>query len=428
MGYALQGNSTDQTQAVNTTRYSLIAIARNLTSAGADTEAYVANKCRAAATLRNLESLVSANTLSTATTTITSRKNSGAGSMSLSISAGLTGLFSDLVNSDSLAVADTYDLSTVVPNSGTGSILIRSTGANLVASNNHTSIFGGFSGSAGLSSDFYCQLSGDAENNASETTIKQQVDVAGTIKNMQVYLSVNSNANTMTVVSRVNGANGAQTISISAAATGLFEDTSNSDTLVAGDDICAFFDFGAGGTGITLKYVSTLFTNTVNKKNNIYTSSPASRTASATASYYSILGMLPSTNNTTESTVKIQHNFPVKSSLMKIYVSANTYTGTATMTSRKNGGAGSQTISITATTTGLLEDVTNSDTLATTDDFNFSIVNGTSGSITIAWIGSLEEDLTPTTSIKTYDGLAYASIKTFQGLAVASVKTFNGLA
>lgn len=49
------------------------------------------------------------------------------------------------------------------------------------------------------------------------------------------------------------------------------------------------------------------------------------------------------------------------------------------------------------------------------------------GSNNWAMLGAMIKPATPTTSIKTIDGLVVASVKTVNGLAIASVKNFNGL-
>lgn len=398
MAFALQGNTSGgETQAVNTTRFSINGMARDRIAT--TTEAFTAITCRAPGVLNNLQALISANTLSTAGTTIKSRVNAADGAMSISIAAGVTGLVSDLSNSDTLADGDTYDIATVVASGGTGTIVIRSKRTNFEATTDHAAVFASYIESAfdSASSDIFASFAGSGGLTNPEANSKFQVDVAGTLSHIQTYVSANIRGTASTLRTRINGADGNQVVSIGASATGFFEDTSNSDSLTAGDDINPVFRTGTGGGGTTTHMLSVLFVNTTNGKNNIYLGcDQPSRGASATPSFYFPFGYLPLADNTTESQLKMQHNFDVINSQMKVFIPTNTYTGNGTMTSRKNGAAGAQTISLTAAGTGLFEDVTNSDSLGPTDDFCYSIVDGTSGSIAIRWMGSLEQSLVTT--------------------------------
>src|SRR5690349_17266000 len=75
-----------------------------------------------------------------------------------------------------------------------------------------------------------------------------------------LYIRVNTNdRGTSTLRFRINGGDGNQVVSITASTTGEFEDTSNTDTIAAGDLTDYQITGGAGGTTLTFGIVSTLF-------------------------------------------------------------------------------------------------------------------------------------------------------------------------
>jgi len=84
--------------------------------------------------------------------------------------------------------------------------------------------------------------------------------------------------------------------------------------------------------------------------------------------------------------------FNSSTTISKLGVYCSSVTGTATVTSRKNSAAGSQSISVT--TTGLKEDTTNSDSLASTDTFDvqLSMSSGHSDVCSITQVNCLVND------------------------------------
>lgn len=429
MGASLFGNSQEATTAVNVTAFH--ALGSSTRGNQSVQEITRTSRANSSYTFSNFHANVTANSFTLATMTLRSRKNSANGNMTVSYAAGVTGLVSDTTNTDSITAADTYGTSTVVPNTGTGTALVRTRFQTLSSSLGNLAVFAAQGGSlfTPAAGGTFMGVAGAGQVGNPENDVKVQLDVGGVLSNLQTDISGNTTGVTTTLVSRINNATGNQTVSITSNTTGVFEDTTNSDTVVAGDDINMMYSATGAASGLTVALHSMQFLNTSSRQNNIYNGmqpAGASRAASATASFYAPLGIVPATNITTESAMNIQHFFPCLNSMMKVYITANTYSVAATMTSRKNSGAGNQTISITAGATGLFEDTTNSDALGANDDFCFSIVGGSTGAASLQWMGSLEQDLT--TNIKNINGLAYASTKAWNGLSTASIKSINGLA
>lgn len=354
-----------------------------------------------AGTLSGLSARVNSNSLSTATLTITSRKNTGAGSQTLSITAGQTGWFTDSSNSDSISAGDEvgYQDSTAAGGSGSANITIVS--ANFAATSGHSIIWASSDNSVAFSGDsatrYVCLAGRYRVSSTVDDNDKFTIRAGGTLKQLSVNVPANARVTTSTIRSRINAANGNQTISVTAGSTGIFQDTSNTDTVASGDTVNASITLGTGtGTDFTTTNFGATFTSS-GTDNDIFAAQAAgdARAASGTASYYPICGAIEP--NGDETVYQMDHNFACTASKMRVYLSANTYTGAATMRFRKNTGNGNQTLSITASTTGLFEDTTNSDSIAATDDCAYSIVGGTANSITINWFGMLETVSTSTT-------------------------------
>lgn len=100
--------------------------------------------------------------------------------------------------------------------------------------------------------------------------------------------------------------------------------------------------------------------------------------ASVTTYYFAGCGA-SSLANTTETSRQVTVRTAGTTSMMTIMVTANDR-GTSTLRMRKNTANGNQVVTITASTTGKFEDVSNTDALVATDVFNYQLVTGAGGS------------------------------------------------
>lgn len=103
---------------------------------------------------------------------------------------------------------------------------------------------------------------GDINLVTSEVAVRVPWREAGVISNLCVIAALNSVNAVSTVRLRKNGANGNSIVNISANGTGFFEDTTNTDTIAAGDQICFMLTHGAATGTITPTMVSFIFTPT----------------------------------------------------------------------------------------------------------------------------------------------------------------------
>lgn len=218
-----------------------------------------------AMTAKNLH--VNAAAVRAVATTYTFRKNATNGTLTLSVS-GSAGVFEDTTHSDSIAADDLVDMQQVT---GTGSDTIdpRVNTTDFVSTNGDSLLHAYASANTGIiafaiSTTNYVMPGILDKNQTTESTqqLKTRLSTAndGTITVKKLRVSVSANATTVasTVDFRKNAASGSQTISIAGGATGIFTDTTHTDSLTATTDKICFRVVNADATAghtITLRYI-----------------------------------------------------------------------------------------------------------------------------------------------------------------------------
>src|SRR3989344_6927696 len=104
----------------------------------------------------------------------------------------------------------------------------------------------------------------NASTAADATEARTQITyrTAGTLSNLWVYVNTNNLNGSTTIITRKNGENGAQSVSFASSTTGTAEDTTNSDTIAAGDEVN--YQYVTGGTTgtISVRTITTVFAAT----------------------------------------------------------------------------------------------------------------------------------------------------------------------
>lgn len=328
------------------------------------------------------------------TRSITARVNGANGNETIAISDGASGWLEDASNTDSISAGDEIDITLAEAGTNPTVYCLRQV---FTASSGHGCFYcasgtTAFALTGGGATEYIFPAGTLDTNSTSETNQKLMVRAAGTLTGGQININANTLGvgNTFTMQSRINGANGNIVVTVANGVTGIVEDTSNADTLADGDVFCFAMSI-SGGTGVINARVIGCAISNSSSANDVfagYTSN--NRAASATAHFLAIAGYNSSVSLTTESQAQIQHGFALTASRMRLWVVSNTYTGSATVISRVNAGNGNQTITIGAGVTGLVEDSSNSDTLAATDGYCMQITGGTAGSLVFNWSGMLE--------------------------------------
>ena len=354
------------------------------------TEANNQIKIRAGGTIQGLGVL---STVAATSYTATLRIN-GANAANTVNASGIQTV-SDTTHSDPIAVGD---LVCTTYTSVSGAAVATVVFAVFRATGNHTALYFGQTNSVvttTASATRFCPYSRSGNPSATEANVQVKLRAAGTIKNASIFVSANATTGTSTYTNRVNGVNGALTIAIGAGLTGLFEDTTHSDTVASGDLLCGQFVTGAtGGVSYNVFGVHFEAAAATGPANDVFGyASSATLAASGTGTAYLIAGRIAAFGETFQA---FPVGYAVQISNLRIFLSANTYAANATFTLRKNlADAPNSTVSLTAGVTGWFEDNTHSDLYAATDIVAVQIVGGTSGSITIQTVATTWLDVTP---------------------------------
>lgn len=235
----------------------------------------------------------------------------------------------------------------------------------------------------GANGTFFLPLNG-GPTQATETNAQCTMRSAGTIAKMCMYVTVGFGTSVSMRI-RKNGANGNQTVS-TASLTGQFEDTTNTDTFVSGDEI-NYTMTGSGGIGAEA-FAGCQVTYTSDE----YEVIGCFDNATSVSGSDRFIGIFGGAAQATESLVKLRHGFGISATRLRAFV-RTAWTGAGTLALRKNGADANNTIALASGTTGQFEDTTHSDSFADTDDMNLVLRGGTSGTLNIPVIMLLEEQV-----------------------------------
>lgn len=354
------------------------------------TEAFLQITYRSAGTLSNMYIRIIEN--DRGVSTLTSRINGANGAQSISIGASSTGEFEDTTNTDTITAGDEVNYQIVTGAGGTvfRIFLISSLFA---ASTNTVGRFGAVTLSGiitAASSNFYQSFSGDTSTSSTltETNIQHRIKAAATAQNLFVYISVNARTTSTTATFRNNGANGNLTVSIGGGLTGIFEDTTNTDSLAIDDLVNYVIVTGTGTENFTTRIISVELSTTNNTTHFINGDADGVTQSANLTNYYTIAGTI--SGRTTETDTLADANFIFNASNLECNISANSVTAASTLTFRKNSAAGNQSISIGSSTTGIFEDITNTDSIIASDEINYQLITGATGtSLTLRSMGIL---------------------------------------
>jgi hypothetical protein len=341
------------------------------------TEANAKVRLREAGTVKNM--FVYVNTHNANAVTLITRKNGANGGLSISISGNSTGIFEDTSGSDTITAGDDFNyqfsgtsinigisqISTTIENTNVDCRLVAASAGAAISTLNVTR---------------FMVPSGALAYSATESLVQFKAKQNATVKNLAVFLTANTSVASTTVKSRKNTADGAISVSIGTLTTGLFEDTSNSDSLVTGDLFNTAIVTGATTVGITITTVKILF-ETTNLDCILPSSSSGVAQNSALTTYFAMSGGHSSQSTETLQQLKLRKDGIGKN--VQVRISVNTLNGITTFTVRNNAADTNQAVSVTTTSTGLFEDTSDTTTFATTDKANWKVVTaGSSGSIT----------------------------------------------
>ncbi len=372
----------------------------NTSGSFGSTESTFQQTLRSAGKSSGLYVRVILNSLSAAST-VRTRKNTANGGQSVSIPApagvGATGEFLDTSGTDTIAATDIFNYQIVTGSTGTSwnhSVIATNFSATVNTRKRLCCLSSGGTTYNTASTTFYNRPSGVMTPTATSTESQEQFkfQTGATVRNAFVRVLTNARTNSSTVGSRIDtgggAANGNLSVSIGSAATGLFEDSSSTDTVNSGDKFDWAITLGTTSNNLVINIIACDIETTNGSTQNFLSTATGAGTvqnANATRSE-SIQGIERDT--TTESDTQIQISLAAAHSNLTISVTANTVSVNSTLSFRRNSANGNQSVSITASMSGLFTDSTNVDYPLTSDEINTQIVTPNSGtSLTWAYIG-----------------------------------------
>lgn len=332
-------------------------------------------------------------TVNAHTSTLTYRvRIAGAnGNQVLSIGATTTGQFSDPSNTDTLTsdqdldFAQTIGASDAFHNFTIAAFGIVLDGTSEVAMYHGSTSDAGALGASSTAYGMFCMSGSSSPGWFGQSTegaqLKQTVRAASVFQKLRTYVSANTSTNASTLTLRKSGADGNNTLSVGASATGAFTDASSTDSFTASDSFDWKWSTGAGTSNAKPEWFG------VAQKSNGTTwdtYAGQSETGATNAlsiiadNFLNIIGVFAQAFETTES--RAQTAWPVAATFSKarIYM-ASAGSGTQTLTVRIGAANGNQAVSVTSATTGLFEDATHSDTVTAGALVNYKITHATSG-------------------------------------------------
>jgi len=346
---------------------------------GETTEADAAIRYRTAGTFTNLWFYAGSNGTSSAST-LKTRKDETDGNLSISIGSGATGEFSDNSNSDVVSAGEDWDYQMI--NGGGGTIGFRTIscafesateGSSTIRAgvkNETTMTFGG------ASTTYFLDPIGAGDNQtSSESDVAITYNYGGTLSNLCLNVSSNARADSATVfTTRINSANGNLTVSVSASATGIFEDTANSDVIAVRDVVNYTVVTGAGTQDLVCESIVYDFTTT--NGTMVYASGAIRNLDASETTYFAFGGAMY--ESATEANATNQIPMGLVLSKLQCNLVTNGVSATSTLRSRIESQYGNLTVSITASTTGAFSDATNEDIIQP-GDYHFIFEAGGSG-------------------------------------------------
>lgn len=228
--------------------------ATGASTTNATTEASSQLLHRVAGDIKNIFALVSANTNTSGTSTITARINGANKTNTVSFAFGVTGLFEDTSHSDAVVSGDLVCFGFSGNASGSATIAIAGMGFLVSASTPTNDVFTG-PGVAGTSASYaggttaYGQICGQlSQLDTTESLVSWAHGFPVKMEKLRTHVLTSTTTGTGTFAIRINGATGNQTVSIGAGLTGFFEDTTNVDYAGGADLVNYIWSGGTSGT------------------------------------------------------------------------------------------------------------------------------------------------------------------------------------
>lgn len=262
------------------------------------------------------------------------------------------------------------------------------------------------------------QLSNDGTN--SEVTVQIRNRAYALWDAFQVRATANARTNDSIFRNRINAGNGTGIVTFGAGVTGLLQDTAIGDAVADGDLLCASITLDTGTEDLAVSIVGGTFkcaAGVFKSECAALQQAGTARTASSTANYNPIGGTINLAAALTDAQARVKPGFNGVASNLRIYISANTLTGDATLKLMQNGSAVITTTITAAATNQWFENTVNTAAFDSDDVFSFEFDEGTSGSMTILTVAvTLAQDTAGQPTWKRFGGVPFmAGSRSSQG-------------
>ena len=225
--------------------------------------------------------------------------------------------------------------------------------------------------------EYWPCATGPTGRSANEAEKRLAYRYAGTFSKLYVRVTANTTSLPSTVRLRKNATSVNLQVTIPLSTSGVYEDITNTDT-IASADLMAIQTI-SGGTGtLTISILSIYFealTECVTKLATQTQVTPITFSVASTSKFNFLAGNYADIGSDSGCQHRIAKDGTIKN--MSVYVSANARLTDVTVKSRKNGADGNLLLTISPSFTGLLEDITHSDTVVEGDLVNNTTVFGT---------------------------------------------------
>lgn len=351
-------------------------------------------RARTAYTLADMWLRIQANDL-TGSTTVRSRRNGANGNQSVSIGAGVTGIFEDTVNSDSIAVGDRFNSQIITGTApmagdqlqfspGISYTLDDSSGdASIISANSEVEKLRG--------TTRFIAVAGEITTNTTEAFGQYTLRVGATFSNIRIFILVNGLSGSSTLTFRDTGANGNQTVPIGAGLTGAFEDTTNSDTLTSGDTLGIQLVVGAGSHNNDMTF--TLTQLQMDSAGRITTQGRAQGTINSPSTETAFSSPEGRPVNITGGSKIVATEIDARAAFDAlnyfVRLELNTFDAAVTYDFQLNDSATALGVSVGAGLTGTFEDTVSSVSVAVSDTYGHinDDTAATTGSVTQPYVG-----------------------------------------
>jgi hypothetical protein len=344
---------------------------------GRSTEAHVQAVARPATTLSNLYVLVIANVLGSATS-IGSRIAGAGGNLTVSVGAAATGAFEDDANTDSPTAGQAINTEGVA-GSGMGGDSIDITVIRYLSSDDSIWMKQAAAGgeNIGASSSFFQAVAGELRSPASEASTQYRFREAPgeQLSDLFGFVSTNNLTGSSTFESRINGADGNLSVSVAAAATGFFEDNSNTDDIAAGDLLAYQITSGAPPAHGSADFIVEVLGCHYNSRaaTVLIGSGRGSVLINNSLTVFQTIGGDAEAATATENDVELEPGINTDARNVMLSVASNTLNGATTVRLRLNNADTTIVVSIGATAGGDFEDTTNTASVGVDDTINWEI-------------------------------------------------------